>query len=69
MFNYLYFMDFLYFPEDKADYIPGVIALVVFMLGAVVAMYFIIKKSKKDEKKFEEEFLQKNVENKSESSN
>ena len=62
-------MDFLYFPEDKADYIPGVIALVVFMLGAVVAMYFIIKKSKKDEKKFEEEFLQKNVENKSESSN
>jgi len=62
-------MDFLYFPEDKADYIPGVITLVIFMLGAVVATYFIIKKSKKDEKKFEEEFLHKNVENKNESSN
>lgn len=57
MLNYLYFMDFLYFPEDKADYIPGVISLVIFMIGAAVAMYLIIKKSKKDEKKFEDAYL------------
>lgn len=53
-------MDFLYFPEDKADYIPGVISLVIFMTGAVIAMYFIIKKSKKDEKEFEETYLNNN---------
>lgn len=57
MLNYLYFMEFLYFPEDKADYIPGLIALAVFMCGAVVATIFIIKKSKKDEEKFEQKYL------------
>lgn len=57
MFRYLYFMEFLYFPEDKADYIPGIISLVIFICGAVIAMYIIMKKSKKDEEKFEEKYF------------
>lgn len=59
MLNYLYFMDFLYFPEDKADYIPGIIALVIFFAGAAVVTYFIVRKSRNDEEKFEREFLNK----------
>jgi len=63
VFNYLYFMDFLYFPEDKADYIPGVISLAIFMCGAVIATYLIVKKSKKDEEKFEEKYLHTDQQN------
>lgn len=63
-------MEFLYFPEDRADYIPGIISLVIFMVGAVIATYFIIKKSKRDEEKFEEEYMnQKNTDEKSDSYN
>lgn len=67
--NYLYFMDFLYFPEDKTEYIPAVIALAVFFTGAAVAMYLIVKKSKKDVKKFEEEYLENTSNYQQESSN
>lgn len=49
-------MDFLYFPKDKTEYIPAFITLVIFMIGAVAAMYFIYKKSKKDEAYFDEKF-------------
>lgn len=49
-------MEFLYFPEDKSEYIPAFITLVIFMVGAVATMYFVYKKSKKDEKKFDESF-------------
>lgn len=51
-------MDFLYFPEDKTEYIPGVISLLIFMTLAVLAMYWIIKKSKREEKKFNEKYQQ-----------
>ncbi|MDY0393158.1 hypothetical protein RWE15_00335 [Virgibacillus halophilus] len=37
-------MEFLYFPENKAEYIPAVISLVIFMVGAVIMMYILIKK-------------------------
>lgn len=43
------FMDFLYFPQDKTEYIPAFITLVIFMIGALAAMYFFYKKSKKEE--------------------
>ena len=51
-------MEFLYFPEDKTEYIPAVIMLVIFMTGAVIAMILMYKKSKKDEEKFDEQFSQ-----------
>ena len=50
------FMDFLYFPEDKTEYIPAFITLVIFMIGATATMYLFYKKSKKDEKYFDEKY-------------
>jgi len=49
-------MNFLYFPEDKTEYIPAFIMLVIFMIGATATMYLFYKKSKKDEQYFDEKF-------------
>lgn len=49
-------MEFLYFPEDKAEYIPAFIMLVIFMIGAMAAMYLFYKKSKKEERYFNEKY-------------
>jgi len=50
------FMEFLYFPEDKTEYIPAFITVVIFMIGALAAMYLFYKKSKKEEAYFEEKY-------------
>lgn len=50
------FMEFLYFPEDKSEYIPAFITLVIFMIGALATMYLFYKKSKKDEAYFNEKY-------------
>lgn len=49
-------MDFLYFPEDKTEYISAFISLVIIMVLAIIATVIIQKKSKRDEKKFDDEF-------------
>ncbi len=49
-------MPFLYFPEDKSEYIPAIITLVIFVIAAAVALYLFHKHSKKQEKKFDLEF-------------
>lgn len=49
-------MDFLYFPEDKTEYIPSAIFMAVFMIGAVLTLYFFYKVSKKQEKAFNEKY-------------
>lgn len=54
--NFFILMPFLYFPEDKTEYIPAVISLVLFMVLACIAMYLFYKKSKKDEEKFNKEY-------------
>ncbi|MFG6148180.1 hypothetical protein [Halobacillus sp. B23F22_1] len=46
-------MEFLYFPTDKSEYIPAVLMLAVFILLAGITMYFIIKASRKEEKRTE----------------
>ncbi|MFC4023701.1 hypothetical protein ACFOUV_07845 [Oceanobacillus longus] len=51
-------MPFLYFPEDKTEYIPAFIALAIFMTLAVIAMYFMMKKSRKDEADFKKKYNQ-----------
>lgn len=51
-------MPFLYFPEDKTEYIPAVIALTIFIILAVIAMYLMVKKSKKDEQNFNKKYHQ-----------
>ncbi|MBR7794547.1 hypothetical protein GT022_00635 [Agaribacter marinus] len=49
-------MPFLYFPEDKSEYIPAIITLVIFLIAASIVMYLFYKKSKNDEKKFNEQY-------------
>lgn len=45
---------FLYFPEDKTEYIPAAITSLVFLIGAILTMRFIIKVSKKEAQKAKE---------------
>nr|WP_307258895.1 hypothetical protein [Oikeobacillus pervagus] len=45
---------FLYFPEDKSEYIPAAISMAIFLVFAVLTFMFIKKISKKEEKKTEE---------------
>jgi len=49
-------MEFLYFPEDKAEYIPAFFTIVLVMVLALATMYLFYKKSKKDEKLIDEQF-------------
>ena len=54
---------FLYFPEDKSEYIPAGITCVIFLIAALFTMRAIIRYSKKEElktKKFEEEVTKRN---------
>jgi Zn-dependent protease with chaperone function len=44
---------FLYFPEDKREYIPAVISMTVFLLIAVFTMRLIIVISRRQEKEAE----------------
>lgn len=49
-------MDFLYFPEDKTEYIPAVITLFIFIIGAVITTYFFYKSSKKEGQRIDEKY-------------
>lgn len=69
MFNPLHAMVFnlfLYFPEDKREYIPAVISLSIFMILAVITFIIILKVNKKQLSKAHqiEEQIRKNMENK-----
>ncbi|MCA0150839.1 MULTISPECIES: hypothetical protein [Rossellomorea] len=49
---------FLYFPEDKTEYIPAGITMAIFMIAALLTFRIIQKASKREElktKKMEEE--------------
>ncbi|MBW7651256.1 hypothetical protein [Anoxybacillus sp. ST4] len=52
---------FLYFPEDKTEYIPAAISFTAFFIAAVLTMQVIVKVSKRQEEKAKqlEEQLQK----------
>ncbi|MGM0854542.1 MAG: hypothetical protein ACQEWI_18325 [Bacillota bacterium] len=52
---------FLYFPEDKSEYIPASITMAIFLIAALLTFRLIIKVSKREElktKKMEEEARQ-----------
>ncbi|RSD27551.1 hypothetical protein [Mesobacillus subterraneus] len=56
---------FLYFPEDKTEYIPAALTMVIFLIGAILTMRFIIKVSKKEAQKakeFEQAIMKRNEE-------
>jgi hypothetical protein len=46
--NWLVLSLFLYFPEDKSEYIPAAIWIIVAFIAAIFAMRFFIKVSKKE---------------------
>ncbi|MBS7345442.1 MAG: hypothetical protein KIG60_07330 [Caryophanon sp.] len=52
---------FLYFPEDKTDYVPAVLEFAVFFLLCIVVYFMFVRISKKQElrtKALEEQVLQ-----------
>jgi flagellar biosynthesis/type III secretory pathway M-ring protein FliF/YscJ len=55
-------MPFLYFPEDKTEYIPALIMLLLFILLAFIVYKLIRKYSRNEEEKmreFEEKVLER----------
>lgn len=55
---------FLYFPEDKREYIPAGLTMAVFTLFAVLTMRFIIlynRKQVQKAKEFEEKLKKQNI--------
>lgn len=50
----------MYFPDNKMEYIPSVIMLVIFVVIAILTMRLLIKISKRGEEKARE--LEKQVE-------
>ncbi|OPX03563.1 hypothetical protein [Geobacillus sp. LEMMY01] len=53
---------FLYFPEDKREYIPAAFSFAVFFLMAVFTMRLIIvisRRQEKEAKRLEEQLLEK----------
>jgi uncharacterized membrane protein len=60
-------MPFLYFPEDKSEYIPAAISFAVFMVLLFFALRWIRRNSKKQEletKELEERILRERREQK-----
>ncbi|WLD91782.1 hypothetical protein [Alkalihalobacillus sp. AL-G] len=47
-------MPFLYFPEDKSEYIPSLIMLFIFVTGAIIATIIIRRQSAKELSKLEQ---------------
>jgi hypothetical protein len=45
---------FLYFPEDKSEYIPAAITCTIFLIAAIFTMRWIIKLSKREQEKAEQ---------------
>lgn len=64
--DFVLLMPFLYFPEDKAEYIPAAISFSIFMIMMLFAFRWILKKSKKQEletKALEERILKERQQN------
>ncbi|WP_110113739.1 hypothetical protein [Bacillus sp. CGMCC 1.16541] len=63
MINMFVLQLFLYFPEDKSEYLPASITMAVFIIAAIVTWRLIINVSKKEAQKakeFEEQLKLKN---------
>ncbi|WP_066314205.1 hypothetical protein [Bacillus sp. FJAT-29814] len=54
MFQSLILSLFLYFPEDKSEYIPAAISFAIFFVACIFTMRFIIKISKREAEKAKE---------------
>ncbi|GEN54254.1 MULTISPECIES: hypothetical protein [Halobacillus] len=49
-------MEFLYFPQDKSEYIPAIVMLMLFIVFAAVTMIWFIKISQKEEQKVDQAY-------------
>lgn len=61
MLQWSVFALFLYFPQDKTEYIPASITMAICLVIAIFTMKFIVKQSKREEQKtkaLEEKLLQ-----------
>lgn len=47
-------MLYLYFPEDKSEYIPAFFSMAIFMIACVLTFIAVKKYSKKEEEKAKE---------------
>ncbi len=54
MFQWTILSLFLYFPEDKTEYIPAAFSFAVFLILCIFTFRFIVKKSRKDAEKAKE---------------
>ena len=52
--DWIILMPFLYFPEDKSEYIPAAIEFVLIIVIAALAFRWFVKKSKREELKTKE---------------
>lgn len=52
--DFVLLMPFLYFPEDKSEYIPAAISFIIFMTLMLFVFRWIIKKSKRQEEETRE---------------
>jgi hypothetical protein len=52
-------MEFLYFPEDSSEYLPSLLALIVFSIAAILITRIFINVSKKEQRNFEDKYAEK----------
>jgi cbb3-type cytochrome oxidase subunit 3 len=48
-------MEFLYFPEDKTEYIPGIISVIVIFILSLLIIWLLVRASKKEVKQLEDQ--------------
>lgn len=48
-------MEFLYFPEDKSEYIPGIISVGVIFILSLLIIWLLVRASKKEVKHLEDQ--------------
>ncbi len=48
-------MEFLYFPEDKSEYIPGIISILVIFLLSIIIIRLLLRASRKEVQQLEQQ--------------
>lgn len=48
-------MEFLYFPEDKTEYIPGIISIIIVFILSLVIIWLLVKASRKQVKELKDQ--------------
>ncbi|HSI67780.1 MAG TPA: hypothetical protein VK947_10210 [Planococcus sp. (in: firmicutes)] len=48
-------MDFLYFPDDKSEYLPGIISVIAIVILSFLIVWLLMRASKKEVEHLEEQ--------------